>query len=83
MPNQISMEPESGTISSDDLTTRFTEKLRCRMEELRKQLLSQHAEVFTDQKHTIEGSVERTYWHYGYMVALRDILRLIEGDATL
>jgi hypothetical protein len=27
-----------------------------------------------DQKHLDEGTVERAYWHYGYMVALRDVL---------
>ena len=42
--------------------------------------LYQHApEVFKDQHHlTVEGvrelpSLERKYWHYGYMVAVRDV----------
>ena len=30
------------------------------------------------QLHTTEGTSERIYWHYGYMVALRDVLRLLE-----
>lgn len=36
-----------------------------------------HPEVVADQKHLDEGSVERAYWHYGYMVALRDVMRLL------
>lgn len=43
--------------------------------------LNEHApEVFEEQSHLNEGSRERTYWHYGYMVALSDVLRLLESD---
>ncbi len=27
----------------------------------------------TTQAHTNEGTSERAYWHYGYLMALRDI----------
>jgi hypothetical protein len=30
-----------------------------------------------EQKHLDEGTQERVYWHYGYMVALRDVLRFL------
>ena len=36
-----------------------------------------------EQKHCEEGTVERVYWHYGYMVALRDALNLIKKHAVL
>lgn len=39
-----------------------------------------HPEVFNDQKHLDHGTVERAYWHYGYMVALRNILKLMEDS---
>jgi hypothetical protein len=29
---------------------------------------------FAEQLHCEEGTRERAYWHYGYMVALRDVL---------
>lgn len=29
----------------------------------------------TDQRHLDEGTVERAYWHYGYAMALADVLR--------
>lgn len=31
--------------------------------------------LMADQKHLDDGSPERAYWHYGYAVALRDVLR--------
>lgn len=36
--------------------------------------------VFVEQKHLDEGSPEQVYWHYGYLVAVRDIYRLLTGD---
>jgi hypothetical protein len=33
---------------------------------------------FHDQKHLDEDTVERTYWHYGYLVALKDVRRLLK-----
>jgi len=38
--------------------------------------------ILADQKHLDENTLERAYWHYGYMVALRDVLALTNGDAN-
>lgn len=39
--------------------------------------LHDHApNVFADQKHLDDESTERAYWHYGYLAALRDVLKL-------
>ena len=35
------------------------------------------AECIGEQRHLNEGSRERAYWQYGYMVALRDVLRFL------
>jgi hypothetical protein len=35
---------------------------------------------FDEQLHLNEGSQERTYWHYGYMVALSDVLCFLTGE---
>ena len=35
--------------------------------------------VFGEQKHLDEKTPERAYWHYGYMVACRDILNKLEN----
>jgi hypothetical protein len=32
--------------------------------------------AFSDQRHLVENTPERAYWHYGYWAALRDVLRL-------
>ncbi|MGA9364526.1 MAG: hypothetical protein WBW16_09185 [Bacteroidota bacterium] len=34
------------------------------------------------QLHLEKNTTERIYWHYGYMVALMDILRLIESEGV-
>lgn len=39
-------------------------------------------ECYTEQKHLEEGSQERVYWHYGYLAALRDVVRLLTDDAA-
>ena len=35
---------------------------------------------FDEQLHLNEGSQERIYWHYGYMVALSDVLCFLTGE---
>ncbi len=45
--------------------------------------LAEHASSCeTAQKHLDEGSVERAYWHYGYLCALRDVASMIERRST-
>lgn len=53
------------------------ESLAQRERVLSEWLKKNHPEVVAEQKHLDEGSVERAYWHYGYMVALRDVMRLL------
>ena len=38
-------------------------------------------EWFEEQKHLDRGTRERIYWHYGYLVALRDIYRYLAAQA--
>ena len=43
--------------------------------------LSKNApEVEVEQRHLDEGTQERAYWHFGYLMALRDIARLAGSD---
>ena len=55
-------------------------KLEARQRELADWLKTNAPQCADDQKHLEEGSQERAYWHYGYMVALRDVLRLMSGE---
>ncbi len=34
------------------------------------------------QKHLDPGTVEQTYWHYGYLCALRDVLAIVDSEST-
>lgn len=38
---------------------------------------------FSEQKHLNDGTTERAYWHYGYMVALSDALRILTSASPL
>ncbi|MCL2610764.1 MAG: hypothetical protein FWE02_03695 [Defluviitaleaceae bacterium] len=33
--------------------------------------------VFDEQNHLKENSIEQLYWHYGYYIAIKDILNKI------
>ena len=51
------------------------EALRSRADGQGEWLLQQKPEIFEEQMHCQEGTIERIYWHYGYRVALMDVLR--------
>jgi len=36
----------------------------------------------SEQKHLDEGSQERIYWHYGYLIALKDMLHFLTGERS-
>jgi hypothetical protein len=49
-----------------------------RIAELTRWLGESASDCTTTQKHLEEGSIERAYWHYGYLCALRDVVAAIE-----
>jgi len=51
--------------------------IRRRIEGMREWLIENAPECFDEQLHVVEGTRERAYWHYGYMVALRDLEALL------
>lgn len=55
-------------------------KVRDRVARLEERLKRDCPECFTEQKHLDSRTIERNYWHYGYLCALRDVLRLIIGS---
>jgi hypothetical protein len=61
------------------VTTTALEKIWERRDGTLEWLEENHPEVFKEQKHLDDGSVERAYWHYGYAVALTDMKKLIES----
>lgn len=56
------------------------EALRERVRKLEQWLAVHGGDCDTEQAHLDEGR-ERNYWHYGYLSALRDTLKLIEKAA--
>ena len=61
-------------------TFRDISVLEDRARQLSEWLKKSAPECFTEQKHLDENTQERVYWHYGYMVALRDALRFLTGE---
>jgi hypothetical protein len=51
--------------------------IQYRVAELEKWIKKNAPECPVEQKHLDEGTRERAYWHYGYMVGLRDMLRFL------
>lgn len=47
-----------------------------RIVELSDWLKEEAPHVGSDQKHLDAGSIECAYWHYGYLIALRDVVGL-------
>ena len=52
-------------------------KIEMRLADTEAWLLENHPECGSDQRHLDEGTPERAYWHHGYMMACRDILKLL------
>lgn len=58
-------------------------KLRHRIVELERWLRAQGVDVKSEQKQLDENSRERLYWHYGYLVGLRDALNALVREESL
>jgi len=54
------------------------ERLTSRRDGQRNWLKREFPQIFKEQGHLDTGSVERYYWHYGYAVAITDILNLLQ-----
>ncbi len=38
--------------------------------------------VVTEQRHLVDGTNERNYWHRGHLVALMDVPALLDNEST-
>lgn len=56
--------------------------LEIRASSIREWLGESGAECESEQKHLDEATPERIYWHYGYLVALQDIVRHLRTKPT-
>lgn len=56
-------------------------KLDKRASGIRDWLIANHPECEKEQAHLKEGTPERAYWHFGYYMALEDVLNLTTREA--
>lgn len=62
---------------ASDRAKEITDTLLNREVECGDWLTANAPHVGQEQKHLDEGSAERAYWHYGYLVALRDVRKML------
>jgi hypothetical protein len=61
------------------LSTKVVQDLRNRVATLTRWLDKHCPDCETEQAHLAAGTREQMYWNYGYLVALRDLLRKLGG----
>lgn len=64
------------------LNQEHLDRLRKRADGIAEWLGDEAPYTSADQLHLNKDTPERAYWHHGYMMALRDVLRLVEADPT-
>lgn len=57
--------------------TDIADRLEHRADKQRDWLSENAPYAQADQKHLDAGTPERAYWHYGYMTALRDVVKMM------
>lgn len=57
-----------------------SEIIRRQHDRLKDALSDEAPFTFVDHKHLDANTPERAYWHYGYITALNDVLRLLAGE---
>lgn len=63
-------------------TSWYAQRLRQRVDAFEKWLSEQPIDVKAEQAHIKDGTPERAYWHHGYMMALKDVLKLMGDGET-
>jgi hypothetical protein len=65
-------------ISEEQLSMLRT-TLKNRIDGIDQWLVKDAPAIKKQQRHCIEDTVERFYWHYGYMMALKDVLEKLNA----
>jgi hypothetical protein len=64
------------------LSTSLAELLEARKTNLADWLRDTAPECTKEQRHLNAGTNERVYWHYGYLMAVKDVLALLGNTGT-
>ena len=59
------------------LSEEMLSRIRSRRDGHREWLRENFPLIFQEQAHLEKGTVERYYWHYGYMMALDDLIERV------
>jgi hypothetical protein len=59
----------------------LAERFRLRINELTLWMRKNCPECLVQQRHLNEGSTERSYWNYGYLSALKDVLTQVRKQS--
>jgi hypothetical protein len=57
----------------------FIDIIHKRAELIEQWLDENHPECRKDQEHLDKETAERAYWHYGYVAALNDVIKLLDN----
>ena len=67
---------------TEPINPKVLARIKRRQERMSAWVDEQAPYALADQRHTVPNTPERAYWHYGYAVALKDVLRLLEEPAS-
>ena len=75
--------PETEAEASAEAASRpLEEALDDRIRSITDWLREAAPDIGDEQRHLDEGGAEAAYWHYGYLMALRDVRRLLSGPRS-
>lgn len=60
--------------------TKIVSDLEKRRDDLKSWLRDEAPYIAADQKHLDASTPEQAYWHYGYYIAICDVLRLLNDE---
>ena len=72
----------AGIMKNGHSNMEFVAALESRRDDLITWLENHGPECEIEQSHLDEGTEERTYWHFGYLVAIKDMLALLGNAST-
>lgn len=75
-----------GGVVPESMEKDSTDKMRAlekRRDDLADWLEESAPEMVEEQRHLDAGTEARAYWHYGYLLAIKDVLRFMGGDQAV
>jgi hypothetical protein len=81
---QKSMETAASAVSPQPCGPEMSAEalVRARIEELGKWLSAQGVNVADDRAHIDQGSRDRLYWHFGYLIGLQEALKVLTSRSA-